>query len=70
MGYWNKLVVLITWDIIYRMKEKNDLKWHVNFAKILGIINQIFKPSPVSKHIRIQIYKTLDQLTLFYVTEA
>jgi hypothetical protein len=29
------------------------------FVKVLGIINQIFKPSLVSRHTRIRIYKTL-----------
>jgi hypothetical protein len=31
----------------------------LNFVKVLGIINQIFKPSLVSRHTRIRIYKTL-----------
>jgi hypothetical protein len=30
-----------------------------NFVKVLGIINQIFKSSLVSRHIRILIYETL-----------
>jgi hypothetical protein len=41
-----------------------------NFVKVLGIINQIFKPSLVSRHTRIRIYKTLARLVLYYGSEA
>jgi hypothetical protein len=41
-----------------------------NFVKVLGIINQIFKPSLVSRHTRIRIYKTLARLVLSYGSEA
>jgi hypothetical protein len=41
-----------------------------NFAKVLGIINQIFKPSLVSRHTRIRIYKTLATPVLSYGSEA
>jgi hypothetical protein len=41
-----------------------------NFVKVLGIINQIFKPSPVSRHKRIRIYKTLARPVLSYGSEA
>jgi hypothetical protein len=38
--------------------------------EVLGIINQIFKPSLVSRHTRIHIYKTLARQVLFYGSEA
>jgi hypothetical protein len=41
-----------------------------NFVKALGIINQIFKPSLVSRHTRIRIYKTLARPVLSYGSEA
>jgi hypothetical protein len=41
-----------------------------NFVKILGIINQIFKPSLVSRHRRIRIYKTLARPILSYGSKA
>jgi hypothetical protein len=41
-----------------------------NFVKVLGIINQIFKPSLVSRHTRIRIYKTLARLVPSYGSEA
>jgi hypothetical protein len=41
-----------------------------NFAKVLGIINQIFKPSLVSRHTRIRIYKTLARPVLSHGSEA
>jgi hypothetical protein len=41
-----------------------------NFIKVLGIINQIFKPSLVSRHTRICIYKTLARLVLSYGSKA
>jgi hypothetical protein len=41
-----------------------------NFVKVLGIINQIFKPSLVSRHTRIRIHKTLARLVLSYESEA
>jgi hypothetical protein len=42
----------------------------VNFVKVLGIINQIFKPTLVSRHTRIRIYKTLARPVLSYGSEA
>jgi hypothetical protein len=39
-----------------------------NFVKVLGIINQIFKPPLISRHTRIHIYKTL--LYRYYHMEA
>jgi hypothetical protein len=41
-----------------------------NFVKVIAIINQIFKPSLVSRHTRIHIYKTLARLVLSYGSEA
>jgi hypothetical protein len=41
-----------------------------NFVKVLGIINQIFKPSQVSRHTRIRIYKILARPVLSYGSEA
>jgi hypothetical protein len=41
-----------------------------NFVKVLGIINQIFKPSLVSRHTRIRIYMTLARPVLSYGSEA
>jgi hypothetical protein len=41
-----------------------------NLVKVLGIINQIFKPSLVSRHTRIRIYKTLARPGLSYGSEA
>jgi hypothetical protein len=41
-----------------------------NFVKVSGIINQIFKPSLVSRHTRIRIYKTLARPVLSYESEA
>jgi hypothetical protein len=41
-----------------------------NFVKVLGIINKIFKPSLVSRHTRIRVYKTLARPVLSYGSEA
>jgi hypothetical protein len=41
-----------------------------NFVKVSGIINQIFKPSLVSRHTRIRMYKTLAIPVLSYGSEA
>jgi hypothetical protein len=41
-----------------------------NFVKVLGIINQISKPSLVSRHTRIRIYKTLARPVLSYGSGA
>jgi hypothetical protein len=41
-----------------------------NFVKVLVIINQIFKPSLISRHTRIRIYKTLARPVLSYGSEA
>jgi hypothetical protein len=41
-----------------------------NFVKVLGIINQIFKPLLVSRHTRNRIYNTLARPVLSYGSEA
>jgi hypothetical protein len=41
-----------------------------NFVKVLGIINQIFKPLLLSRHTSIRIYKTLARPVLSYESEA
>jgi hypothetical protein len=41
-----------------------------NFVRLLGIINQIFKPSLISRHTGIRIYKTLARPVLSYGSEA
>jgi hypothetical protein len=50
---------------------ENDLNIiAANFVKVLGIINHVFKPSLVSRHARIRIYKTLARPVLSYGSEA
>jgi hypothetical protein len=41
-----------------------------NFVEVLGIINQMFKPSLVSRHTSIRIYKILARPVLSYGIEA
>jgi hypothetical protein len=41
-----------------------------NFVKVLGIINQIFRPSLVSRHTKMSIYKTLARPVLSYGSDA
>jgi hypothetical protein len=41
-----------------------------NLVKVVGITDQIFKPSLVSRHTRIKIYKTLARSTLSYENEV
>jgi hypothetical protein len=50
--------------------EKNFNIKAENFVKVLGIINEIFKPSLVSRHTRIRVYKTLARPVLSYGNEA
>jgi transposase len=50
--------------------EKDLNRKAVNFVKVLGITNQIFKLSLVSTHTRIRIYKTLARPVLSYGSEA
>jgi hypothetical protein len=53
------------------MKERTILNIKAaNFVKVLGIINQIFKLSLVSRYTRIRIYKTLARPVLSYGSEA
>jgi hypothetical protein len=52
-------------------EEEKDLNTKAaNFVKVLGIINQIFKPLLHSRHTRIHIYKTLARPVLSYGSEA
>jgi hypothetical protein len=46
------------YNLSYEGEKDLNIK-AVNFVKVLGIINQIFKASLVSRHTRIRIYKTL-----------
>jgi hypothetical protein len=58
VGYWNKLILLNILDILQEVKKDLNAKI-LNFSKILGTIYQIFKPSSLCRHTRIQIYDTL-----------
>jgi hypothetical protein len=55
---------------IYYEGEKDLNITAANFVKVLGIINQIFKLSLVSRHTRIHIYKTLARPVLSYGSKA
>jgi hypothetical protein len=55
---------------IFYEGEKDFYIKVANFVKVLGIINQIFKPSLVSRRTRICIYKTLARPVLSYGSEA
>jgi hypothetical protein len=55
----------LRYNISYEREKDLNIK-AANFAKVLGIINQIFKPSLVSRH----IYKTLATPVLSYGSEA
>jgi hypothetical protein len=57
------------YNISYEGEKDLNIK-PANFVKVLGIIRQIFKPSPVSRHTRIRIYKTLARLVLSYGSKA
>jgi hypothetical protein len=57
------------YNIPYEGEKEFNIK-AANFVKVLGIINQIFKPSLVSRHRRIRIYKTLARPVLSYGSEA
>jgi hypothetical protein len=57
------------YNISYEGEKDLNIK-AANFVKLLGIINQIFKPSLVSRHTRIHIYKTLARPVLSYGSEA
>jgi hypothetical protein len=57
------------YNISYEGEKDLNIK-AANFVKVLGIINQIFKPSLVSRHTRIRIYKTLARSVLSYGSEA
>jgi hypothetical protein len=57
------------YNISYEGERDLNIK-AANFVKVLGIINHIFKPSLVSRHTRIHIYKTLARPELSYGSEA
>jgi hypothetical protein len=57
------------YNISYEGERDLNIK-AANFVKVLGIINQIFKPLLVSRHTRIRIYKTLAIPALSYGSEA
>jgi hypothetical protein len=59
----------VGYNISYEGEKDLNIKT-ANFVKGLGIINQIFKPSLVSRHTRIHIYKTLARPILSYGSEA
>jgi hypothetical protein len=40
------------------------------FVKTIGVINQVFKPSLVQQHTRLNIYRTLARPVLIYGSEA
>jgi hypothetical protein len=57
------------YNISYEGEKDLNIK-AANFVKVLGIINQIFKPSLVSRHTIIRIYKTLARPVLSCGSEA
>jgi hypothetical protein len=59
----------VGYNISYEGEKDLNIK-AANFVKVLGIINQIFKPSLISIHTRIRIYKTLAGPVLPYGSEA
>jgi hypothetical protein len=57
----------------YGLRETQRMLLNIKaakFVKVLGIINQIFKPSLASRHTRIHIYKTLARPVLSYGSVA
>jgi hypothetical protein len=56
-------------NISYEGEKVLNIK-AANFDKVLGIINQIFKLSLVSRHTRIRVCKTLARSVLSYGSEA
>jgi hypothetical protein len=59
----------LRYNISYEGEKDRNIK-PANFVKVLGTINQIFKPLLVSRHTRICIYKTLARPALSYGSEA
>jgi hypothetical protein len=57
------------YNISYEGEKDLNIK-SANFVKVLGIINQSFKPPLVSRHTIIRIYKTLARPVLSYGSEA
>jgi hypothetical protein len=54
------------YNISYEGERERSEHKSCNFVKVLEIINQIFKPSLVSRHTRIRIYMTLARPVLSY----
>jgi hypothetical protein len=57
-----------------KLHISKDYKTHyvkiVNSVRIPEAISQSFKPSPVFRHMRMQIYKTFPRLTLSWRSES
>jgi hypothetical protein len=64
--YWNKSSILSIWDIAYSKNRKGFACKNCIYFKLLGILNNIFKLSIVSRHTAIHIYKTLVRPILPY----
>jgi hypothetical protein len=50
--------------------EKNMPSKISKFVKTIGVINQVFKPSLVQQHTRLNIYRTLARPVLIYGSDA
>jgi hypothetical protein len=57
------------YNISYEGEKGLNIK-AANVVRVLGIINQIFKPSLVSRHTRIRFYQTLARPVLSYGSET
>jgi hypothetical protein len=57
------------YNISYEGEKDFNIK-AANFVRVLGVINKIFKPSLVSRHTRIRIYKSLARPVVSYGSEA
>jgi hypothetical protein len=51
-------------------REKDMPSKISKFVKTIGVINQVFKPSLVQQHTRLNIYRTLARPVLIYGSEA
>jgi hypothetical protein len=50
---------------------EKDMEVNISkFVKAIDVIKSVFKPSSVQKHIRLQVYKTLERPVLSYGSEA
>jgi hypothetical protein len=52
------------------MKAREICPQISKFIKIIGVINQVFKPLLVQQHTRVNIYRTLARPVLPYGSEA